>query len=194
MTDTPIQEQIGLTTKLNVVLHEEMGSLQPRFLLIRLITGLIPQYVGARVRTRILRAAGLNIGYGTIMMATPHIHGSGNIRTKLKIGAHVMLNVGCFFDVSAPITISDHASLGHEVMILTSSHEIGDERHRAGPLTTAPVKVGEGAWIGARSIILPGITIGAGSIIGAGAIVNRDIPPNTLAGGVPAKIIKHIED
>jgi maltose O-acetyltransferase len=82
--------------------------------------------------------------------------------------------------------------LGHEVMLMTSSHEIGSDEHRAGPLYTAPITIKDGVWIGSRSVVLPGVTVGAGSVVAAGAIVTKDVPPHTLVGGVPARIIREI--
>jgi maltose O-acetyltransferase len=78
-------------------------------------------------------------------------------------------------------------------MLLTSSHHIGNQIHRAGPLTTAPVIIENGTWIGARSVVLPGVTVGAGSVVASGAIVTRNVPPNTLVGGVPARVLRTID-
>jgi maltose O-acetyltransferase len=186
-------DHIGLRAKIGAVLREETGSFHPRFLLINLITGFIPHYVGIRIRRRILNLAGINIGHGTIIMGTPRMHGFGDIRRRLHIGEHVVINVNCFFDLNAPIMIGDHAALGHEVMLMTSSHHIGDVEHRAGALYTAPVTIKEGAWVGSRSIVLPGITIGAGSVVGAGAMVTKDVPANVLVGGVPARVIRALD-
>jgi maltose O-acetyltransferase len=176
-----------------MVIREEAGALHPRFILMNLIGSLIPHYVGARLRRGLLKRAGIVVGRGTIIMGMPRMHGAGDIRHRLHIGGNVVINVGCFFDLNAPVTIGDHVALGHEVMILTSSHRIGSEEHRAGPLYTAPVTIKDGAWIGSRSIVLPGVTVGAGSVVGAGAIVTKDVPPRTLAGGVPARVIRVID-
>lgn len=183
-----------LITKLKLVLQEELSEVHPRFLLISMIMKVIPRYIGARTRTKILRAAGLNIGHGTVIMGAPDMHGQGDIRKRLRIGEHVSMNTGCFFDLNAPITIGSHVAIGHEVMLLTTSHEIGDSDHRAGTTFSAPVTIKDGAWIGARCIILPGVTVGEGSIVGAGSVVTKDVPPNTLVGGVPAKVIRAIND
>jgi maltose O-acetyltransferase len=101
--------------------------------------------------------------------------------------------VDCFFDLNDAITIQSHASLGHEVMLLTASHSIGVGMQGAGDLVTAPIVVGRGAWIGARAMVLPGVTIGVGSIVAAGALVARDVPGNTLVGGVPARVIRQLD-
>ncbi|NTU77963.1 MAG: acyltransferase [Chloroflexales bacterium] len=178
--------------KLGQVSREEFGALQPRILLLHMAATLLPPYVGGRLRGNLLRLAGIEVGRHTTILGLPHMYGSGPIQRRLTIGSYTVLNIGCHFDLNDTITIAPHASLGHEVMILTTSHTIGDTEHRAGPLTTKPVAIGAGAWIGARSLILPGVTIGAGSIVAAGAIVTRDVPPNTLVAGVPARILRQI--
>lgn len=180
--------------KLARVLREESLSLQPRLLLAHMIAELIPRFTGGRIRSQILRATGFHIGHGSVILGMPLIYGVGNLRGRLSIGEHVMINIGCVFDLSAPITIGDETAIGHEVMILTSSHHIGQPSRRAGPLTAEPVVIEPGAWLGARSIVLPGVTVGAGSVIGAGAIVTKSVPANTLVGGVPAHVIRTLTD
>ena len=64
---------------------------------------------------------------------------------------------------------------------------------RRGDLEPAPIRVGNDVWIGANATVLPGVTVGDGAVIAAGAVVTRDVPPMTVVGGVPAKIIKHID-
>ncbi|NNJ11086.1 acyltransferase [Chloroflexales bacterium ZM16-3] len=189
---TPTAHEI--ITKIGQILHEELSPLQPRLILIRFMTSLIPRYAGTRLRAHILRAAGIQIGHGSILMGTPLLYGEGKIIRQLHIGGYTVINIGCVFDLSGPIMIGDHVAIGHEVMFLTSSHQIDKAIHRAGPLFTAPITIEDGAWIGARSVVMPGITIGAGSIVGAGAIVTKDVPPNTMVGGVPARVIRTITD
>lgn len=82
--------------------------------------------------------------------------------------------------------------VGFESIILTSTHNSNrrDIPIREQGMFRAPVRIGTDVWIGARVIILPGVTIGNGAIIGANSVVSKDIPPNTIVGGVPAKFIK----
>ena len=83
-------------------------------------------------------------------------------------------------------------TIGHQAMILTSSHEIGPKEHRAGPTVQAPVMIHDGVWIGPRSIVLPGITIGEGAIVAPGALVNKDVPAHTRVAGAPAKVVEQL--
>ena len=176
--------------KLKRVLYEEASGLHLRLLLARLILMPLPIHVGSRLRVAVLRLAGFQIGVGTLMWGTPTFTGDAKLYSKLTIGQRCWLNVGCFLDLGAPITIGDQVALGHEVIILTSSHEIGPLAQRAAALYTKPVTIGDGAWLGARCTILPGVCIGAGAIVAAGAVVNRDIAPNTMVAGVPARVVK----
>lgn len=171
------------------MLKEEIAPINPRVLLVRILTGMIPRYAGSRIRTHMLRISGINIGHGTVIWETPMMHGDGDILSRLSIGNRVAINIGCFFDLNDQIHIGDQVGIGHEVMILTTSHKLGTAIRRNGDLLKAPVTIEAGVWIGARSIILPGVTIGRGAVISAGAVVNKDVPPNSLVAGTPAKVI-----
>jgi maltose O-acetyltransferase len=120
------------------------------------------------------------------------IGGRGATR-RLRIGANCFVNQDCVFDATAPIEIGDNVNLGHGVLITTSAHAIGGFRRRAGLLTPAPVHVGNGAWLASRVVVLPGVDIGEGAIVGAGAVVTRSVAPHTLVGGVPAREIRTLD-
>lgn len=95
------------------------------------------------------------------------------------------------FAAVGEILIGRNALIGPRVMFETVNHALDyNRRHESFPQS---IKISDDVWIGAGAIILPGVTIGAGSVVAAGAVVTKDVPPGVLAGGVPAKIIKHIE-
>jgi maltose O-acetyltransferase len=169
------------------IMGEEVRFLQPVLLLASGIAKLIPPFVGARFRVRLLRAAGIAVGNATLC-DVPTMYGAGNIRQKLSIGSGVFINVGCTFDLSDRIVIGDDVSLGHEVLILTSTHAVGTHGRRAAHLSHGAVTIGRGAWIGARAVILPGVTIGSGAVVAAGAVVIADLPSHSMSAGVPAKV------
>jgi maltose O-acetyltransferase len=177
--------------RLRRVIYEEFHAVNPRLLMAQALLMLLPHYVGNRLRARVLDLVGFRIGRGTMMADVPAISGTGNIEQRLVIGRYCWFNVGCVLELEALITIGDRVAFGHQVMILTSTHSIGSQEQRARPaLVRLPVRIDHGAWLGARSIVLPGVTVGAGAVVAAGALVNRDVPPNTLVAGIPARIIK----
>lgn len=77
-------------------------------------------------------------------------------------------------------------------MLMTGSHHLGNSQRRAGDFTAQPIRICDGVWLGARSTVLPGVTLHEGAVVGAGAIVNRDVPPNSLVAGVPARLIRDL--
>jgi acetyltransferase-like isoleucine patch superfamily enzyme len=109
---------------------------------------------------------------------------------NITIGQRVFINSGCHFQDQGGINIDDGSLIGHNVVLATLNHDQNPgERASMHP---APVIIGKNVWIGSNSTILPGVTIGNGAIIAAGAVVNKDVPENTVVGGIPAKKIKDI--
>lgn len=148
------------------------------------LLGVFPPFTLARVRRWALKACGIRSGRATFFWGLPKFKGPGPITSRLQIGADCGFNDGCVFDLTAPITIGDHVSVGHEVRFLTTHCQEGVEN-------AAPITIGNGVWLGARCTILGGVTVGAGSIVGAGITVTRDMPPNTLmTGAKPISLAK----
>ena len=107
---------------------------------------------------------------------------------KIRIGDRVFLNSGVILFSVVAITIGDDVALAGEVYVMdSSSHGIEGK-----PIHEAAVTIGRGSWIGARSIILPGVTIGERVVVAAGSVVTKDIPDDTLVGGNPARIIRSL--
>ncbi|MDO1480754.1 acyltransferase [Rhodococcus ruber] len=139
-------------------------------------------------RWRLLRAFGMDIERSTI---SPNVwFGSRRVR----IGNGTFVNYGCRFNTSAPIRIGRNCDIGMDVLFVTSTHDIGCITRRAGTPRAQPISVGDGVWIGARSILLPGVAVGDGSIIAAGAVVTANVPANTVVAGVPARPMRHLEE
>lgn len=108
------------------------------------------------------------------------------------VGDNFFLNVNGKLMDSGKITIGDNVFIAPNVCIITEEHAMDVEQRIAGLEYTHPVTIGNNVWICAGAIILPGVTIGDGSIIGAGSIVTKDIPPMCLAVGNPCKVIRKL--
>lgn len=109
---------------------------------------------------------------------------------NIHLGKRVFINSGCKFQDQGGIYIGDDVLVGHNCMIATLNH-VEDPDRRA-DMIPSPVRIGDKVWIGANATILPGVTIGEGAIIAAGAVVTKDVEPRTVVGGVPAKLLKRI--
>ncbi len=109
---------------------------------------------------------------------------------NITIGRRTFINMGCSFQDWGGIVIGDDCLIGHNCTICTVNHSKAPERR--GDMVCAPVRLGNQVWVGANVTILPGVSIGDGAIIAAGAVVSRDVAPATIVGGIPAKLIKHI--
>ena len=110
---------------------------------------------------------------------------------NISVGRQVFINMGCKFQDQGGISIGDGTLLGHNVVIATINHDPAPLKRRS--MMLRPVCIGKNVWVGSGAVLLPGVTIGDGAIIAAGAVVHRDVPANTAVGGVPAKILKNIE-
>jgi len=109
---------------------------------------------------------------------------------RISIGSGCYVNSGCWFEGAGKIEIEPDCMLGPQVMILTSTHEIDDGGRIARRSRFQPVRIERGSWLGARAMVLPGVTIGAGAIIAAGAVVTKDCEPGGLYAGVPARRVR----
>lgn len=110
---------------------------------------------------------------------------------NIKIGKNVFINACCRFQDQGGIEIGDGSLIGHNTTIATLNHDFNPDK-RAN-LHPSPVKIGKNIWIGSDCTILPGIEIGDGAVIGAGSVVTKSVPANSIAVGSPARVIKQIE-
>lgn len=138
------------------------------------------RFPSRRVRRMLLVAWAGNFGRGTsIQMGCRFLNGR-----KVFFGNHNVINFGCLFDGRHfPIHVGDNVSIGPEATILTLGH---DPRSPLFEDKGGPVTIGDRAWIGYRAVILPGVEIGEGAVVGAGAVVTRNVPPYTIVAGNPA--------
>ena len=108
------------------------------------------------------------------------------------IGDHT--RVGLHNTVIGPVTIGSHVNLAQGITVTALNHNFANKNLRIDEqgVSTNPVTIGDDIWIGANAVILPGVKIGNHSVVAAGAVVTKDVPPHTLVSGVPAKIIKTV--
>lgn len=109
---------------------------------------------------------------------------------NIHIGKRVFINMGCKFQDQGGIFIGDGALIGHNVVLATLNHAMSPNQR--GTMIPAPIHIGRNVWIGSNATVLPGVTIGDGAIVAAGAVVTRDVPENTIVGGVPARVMRHL--
>ena len=107
---------------------------------------------------------------------------------NITIGRDVFINSGCHFQDQGGIEIGDGALIGHNVVLATINHDLDPAMNRKNH--DAPIKIGAHVWIGSNATILSGVSIGEWSVVAAGAVVTKDVPPVTVVGGVPAKVLK----
>ncbi len=111
---------------------------------------------------------------------------------NIHIGKQVFINMGCKFQDQGGIYIGDGALIGHNVVLATLNHAKSPKDR--GTMLPAPIHIGKHVWVGSNSTILPGVTIGDGAIVAAGAVVSKDVPENAIVGGVPATILRYLNE
>ena len=109
---------------------------------------------------------------------------------NLRIGARVFVNFGLVALDVASITIGDDVQIGPGVQLLTPTHPVEAEPRRDKWEAARPIAIGDNVWLGGGAIVLPGVTIGANTVVGAGAVVNRDLPADVVAVGNPARVVR----
>ncbi len=148
---------------------------------------LLPQILRSAIFKLLLKnfGKGSTIDYGTYIRYPTHV----------RIGEHTMINRGCrmlasFHHKDVEIAIGNHVAVAPEVCFLAAGH---DYKQLNLPDTAGSIVVGDYVWIGARSVILQGVTIGEGAIVAAGSVVTRDVQAYSVVGGCPARVIKQRE-
>lgn len=145
------------------------------------IVGLIPIH---SLRTIFYLISGVKMPlFGSVI----HLGASFFEPNGITIGRNTVIGYRSFLDGRGKLKIGNHVDIASEVMIYTNEHDVGSEDFSN---SFAPVTVGDYVFIGPRSIILPGVTIGKGAVVAAGAIVTKNIPEGEIWGGVPAQKIK----
>lgn len=143
------------------------------------VAGCIPSHI---IRSFFYRIAGVRIGRSSYIHMGARFYDPKGI----TVGNGTIIGEGMVFDGRDRIKIGNHVDIASEVMIYNSQHDINGEHFEA---ISRPVTIEDYVFIGPRAIILPGVTVGRGAVVAAGAVVTKDVAPFTMVGGVPAQVI-----
>jgi maltose O-acetyltransferase len=147
-------------------------------------------FVGQHTRKRIYRRLGLEISHEAWNIGSCcYFHSA-----EISIGARTIFNDFVYIENVGRVTIGTGVGIAAFARIITSVHEIGPSSQRNGEWSYRPVTIEDGCWIGVGATLMPGVTVGRGTIVAAGAVVAADCEPNCVYGGVPAKIIRRLEE
>lgn len=113
---------------------------------------------------------------------------------NIYVGDYFFANFNCVILDVAEVKIGDNCMIAPNVGIYTATHELPVKQRYSGKEYGLPITIGDNVWIGGNAVVNPGVTIGNGAVIASGAVVTKDVPDNALVGGVPAKVIKYIEN
>jgi maltose O-acetyltransferase len=158
------------------------------------VCGLLPDFFSGPLRARAYRQAGFNVGPGVAIMGNVDMVGGGpEFYDRLILGPYAIVGNHVTINVDEEVRIGRNVSISPYVRIYTGTHQIGPGSNRKLPHVVAkPVVVEDGCWIGLGAMILPGVTVGHGSIVGAGAVVTQDVPPDSYVEGNPARVARKL--
>jgi maltose O-acetyltransferase len=114
--------------------------------------------------------------------------------SNIIIGDNVYINFNCIVLDVAPVTIGSRSFFGPNVQVYTATHPLNYKERSSGVEFAKPISIGEDVWIGGSAVICPGVSIGDRSVIGAGSVVTKDIPPDVVAVGNPCKVIRKLKE
>jgi acetyltransferase-like isoleucine patch superfamily enzyme len=162
-----VRRAMAITAKLNSLTYDDAEQ----------IRALFSELIGKRVDA-------------SFVLIPPFFTAGGD---EIRVGRNVFVNQNCTFYDLGGLDIADDVMIGPNVSIITSGHPLEPSRRRTVAIGT-PIVIERNAWIAAGAIIVGGVTVGENSVVAAGSVVTKDIPPNTLAAGNPAKVIRSISD
>ena len=146
---------------------------------------------GQQEQDRILREA---LGtYGEGLIVTPPVHANWGLR-NVHVGKNVFFNFNTVFVDDGKIEIGDHCMFGPNCTFVAAAHPISPALRKKGLQYNKPVRIGNNVWFGAGVTVLPGVTIGDNTVVGAGSVVTRDLPANVVAVGNPARVLRPITE
>jgi maltose O-acetyltransferase len=142
------------------------------------------------LRDRLLRELIGEVGEGVVVRPPLWV----DYGTYISIGAGTFVNFDCVMLDVTTIRIGAACQLAPRVQLLTATHPIDPEPRRIGWESAAPITIGDNVWLGGGAIVCPGVTVGDDTVVGAGAVVTRDLPGGVVAAGVPARVLREIDE
>jgi maltose O-acetyltransferase len=157
------------------------------------VASALPEFAFPGIRAQLLRVGGAHIGRGVAVLGRVDIVGPYGAAQKLHIGEDTLIGPNVTFCLDEHITIGCGVSIGPKVMLYTATHALGPEKCRMSRVVAAhPIVIEDGVWIGLAAIVLPGVCLGRGCVVSAGAVVTKNVPPNTLVAGNPAIVVQEL--
>jgi len=161
----------------------------PRLWFWQICAGLLPEFALSSLRARCYHLGGCDIAPRVAILGRLRLLGEGALAGRLHLGEGSLIAPGVTFGMDGEITVGRNVSIGPQATLYTATHALGFGSQRMVPTMTAkPVVVEDGVWIGMQALILPGVTLGQGCVISAGAVVTQDVPPHMLVAGNPATV------
>jgi acetyltransferase-like isoleucine patch superfamily enzyme len=186
----------GARRSLSRVLGEvryAVGSTDPRRAIWRAGSWLLPEFTCSGVRAALLRSLGYDIRRGVAVLGNVHIVGSHHAPERLRIGPGSIVGPDVTFCLDAAITVGSAVSIGPRVLLYTATHSLGPGSRRMHlGVAAQPIVIEDGVWVSLAAVILPGVRLGKGCVVAAGAVVTQDVPANVLVAGNPARIVESL--
>ncbi len=194
LEDITLAKPQSFPAKLAYYLKDLLQGIHLKYRLANLACSILPDGASGPIRTWLYRNIGLDIAGGAFIMSNLRlVSGMSSFYKKLHVGPGVITGARVTINLDAEVTLGRNVAIGPEVIIYTGTHPLGPgSQRRLSQVISKPVKIEDGCWIGLAAIILPGVTIGHGSVIAAGAVITQDVPPDSYAEGNPARVVRQL--
>lgn len=187
-------EQAGNDLKISEYVSGMLQSIHLKYKLVNFLSGLIPDDSSGPIRTWLYRAIGFDVAPSAFIMSNLRlVSGFEGFYGKLHIGPGVVTGANVTINLDGEVTVGKSVSIGPHVVIYTGTHPLGPgSQRRLSQLVVKPVRIEDGCWIGLSAVIVPGVTIGRGSVVAAGTVVTKDVPPNSYVEGNPGQVVRQL--
>lgn len=182
------------TGKIRYYLSDLLQSIHFKYRLVNGLCGFLPDDSSAPIRNILYRIVGFEVARTAFVMSNLRlVSGVEGFYGKLHIGPGAVIGARVTINLDGEVTIGKNVSIGPEVVIYTGTHPLGPgSQRRLSHLVVKPVRIEDGCWVGLAAIIVPGVTIGRGSVVAAGTVVTQDVPPNSYVEGNPGQVVRQL--